>query len=373
MKKISVELLSRAILAAGLAGAVIAPSFATAAKPKNVFTAFIDLIDQTTGDFCQPEVVAVTPNSEKVYVAANDFVTGYAEVFALNALDDTITASVILDKTADQFAFGVAIDPAGSFAYVSVEGTTSTSGRVYIVRTADNAVVPPSPLKTTIVGPFPEGLAVSPNGKDLWIANSGTVPAFDNGTVTVVQISNLTPVNLIPTGGSPDQVVFSPTGARVYALNGNPLVGYVSVINARTENIINNTFGLGVVNFPFYSLSVGAGTISGKQVFVANFSTSVVNLNANGTVKTIYNMFLPSQTDTDLGQPAVTTNGKFLYVAEPEAGAIGWVNLVTNTVEALTPVFVGGEPYFIAVSPNGDTLYEADLFFDGVGVIDIQQ
>jgi DNA-binding beta-propeller fold protein YncE len=369
MKKISLAWLSRAILSAGLAGAVIAPNVAQAGTPKNEFLTFIYLIDQTTGDFCIPATESVTKNNEKVYVAANDPITGNAEVFALNALDDTITASIILVSGGDYFAFGTAINPAGNFAFVSVEGISPTTGLVFVIYTPINSIY--WVFGTTFVGPFPEGLAVNKDGTYLWVANSGTGPFFNNGTVTVDSIASdgyLFPVDLIPTGGSPDQVVFSPKQNLIYALNGNPLVGYVSVIDTTTGDILNNSFGSGIIGFPFYSLST-----SKKQVFIANFAVSVANLNLDGTVKAIYDMFEPFQTDTELGQTAVTTNGAFLFVAEPEASSIGWVDIKTNTPESLSPIFTGGFPYYIAISPDDSKLYESDLINDGVGVIDIQQ
>lgn len=377
MKKISLESLSRAvglqlsatILSVGLAGAVMTPSFARASTPANEFLDFIDLVDQTTGNFCEPEAVAVTPNGEVVYVAANDFTTGNAELFAINTLTDQIIASIILvPGPTIEFAFGVAIDPAGQFAYVTVEGATSTTGEVFQVRIADNSVT--KTLATTTVGPFPLGDAVSPDGKYLWVANAGEPPTFNNGTVTVIELIDglFTPVALVPVGGSPNQVVFSPNkGKHVYALNSNTSTGskgYASVISAATGNITNPAFGSGLVFFPFYSLSVHK-----KSVFIGNEFNSVLRLNTHGVLQNDYIMFPSFVVDTELGQTAVTTDGLFLYVAEPDFSSIGWVDLKTNTPQIFTPIDTGGFPYYLAINPTDKILYVSDLDFDGIDVI----
>jgi DNA-binding beta-propeller fold protein YncE len=369
MKKISLDWLSRAvglqlsatILSVGLAGVVMTPSFAQAkGRPANEVVDFIELPDPTTGDLCDPNVVAVTPNGEVVYVAANDAAIGNADLFAVNTLTDQIIAPVILNEFGFLDAFGVAIDPAGQYVYVSVEGTTSTTGEVFQVRIADNSVT--KVLGTPTVGPFPLGLAVSPDGKYLWIANSGEPPTFNNGTVTVVELTdgNFTPVALIPVGGSPNQLVFSPKkGKDVYAVNDD---GYASVIDAATGNITNPAFAQGLAFSPFYSLSV-----SKNSVFIGNEFNSVLRLNTHGVLENDYLMFPSFVTATELGQTAVTTDGLFLYVAEPESNAIGWVDLKTNTPQIFTPIDNLFAPQFLAINPSDAILYAS--LADGIGVI----
>jgi DNA-binding beta-propeller fold protein YncE len=373
MKKISLERLSRAvglqlsatILSVGLAGAVMAPSFARAATPANVAVDFIDLIDQTTGDFCSPETNAVTPNGQVLYVAANDITTGTPELFAINTLTNSILASIILPfAPINGFAFGVAIDPAGQFVYVSVEGTTTTNGLVYVVRIADNAVV--RILGTTTVGPFPLGLAVAPNGKSLWIANSGTF-GFNNGTVSVVELTDgfFTPSALIAVGGSPNQIVFSPNRGKIVYAENDDSGGFASVINANTGVITNPAFASGLAFFPFYSLSV-----SKRSVFIGNEFNSVLKLNTHGVLQNLFLMFPSFVVDTELGQTAVTTDGKFLYVAEPELDQIGWVNLGTNTPEIFAPIDTfGAFPYYLAINPSDRLLYVSNIDSDDITVI----
>ena len=353
-----------AIVAAGLASAVFAPNGAQAKKfnpPANLFLTGVALYDYTVGSYVFPETIAVTPNNEKVYVAGETFdFPFYDEVFAINAINDTVIANIYLG-TEDEFAFGVAIDPKGEFVYVSVEGDTPTEGYVAQIDTATNTVVGIATFAD--VGPFPLGLAVSPDNKYLWIANSGTAPEFNNGTVTVLSLPTGTPVALIPTGNSPEQIVFSPNGKEVYALNS---AGYASVIDANTGNITNPTFGLGITASEGYSLSVNK-----KDVFIGNEFTSVAELTTKGTLKAWYNLFPLFVSDTFLGQTAVTKNGQLLYVTEPGIGEIGWIDLVSGTAETLDS-FYGYYSYYLAMSPDSTRLYAGgdDGFLE---VYDIQQ
>lgn len=353
-------------MAAALVGLIMAPTWAHAANPKNIFLTFVDLIDQDFGNFCIPETIAVTPNSELVYVAAYDPTADEGEVFAINALNDTIIASI--EVSFGEGPFGVAIDPAGQNVYVSVPGTTALDGGVVKIDIANNLLV--NEYLPSVTGPFPEGLAVSKLDGTLWIANAGT-SGFNNGTVSVINPKPAGGANvaLIPVGGEATQVVFNSTGKKAYVENFAGL-GYVSVINTANFAITNNSFGLGIINDSFYGLAVTPTT-----VIVGGFTESVYEFNFSGTLKKDFKMFLPSVplNEQGLGQTAVTTNAKFLFVAEPDVSSIGWVNLVTGKVETLHPIFTGGFPIYLAISPNDNTLYEADQDFDGIGVIDIQQ
>jgi len=343
---------------------MIVPSSVQAKKPINIFLGFIST--EAGGSSYVPYGIAITPNSEVVYVAAQSPVSPYTgEVFAINALTDTIIAAIPI--TGQSNTFGLAIDPKGEFLYVSNTGTTGTNGSVSVIRIADNTVI--ATIGSPIIGPYPAWLAVGPDGKYLWLANSGTGTLFDNGTVTVIELSdgNYTPVALIPTGGSPTQPVFSPKGKRVYVLN-QAGTGYISIVNARTFNLDKPFFGLGLLINSYYSLSV-----NNDSVFVANQYESVLKLSAKGALDNAYNMFLPNVTGTELGQAVVTKNGEFLYVAESDVQSIGWVDLKTNTPERLSPIEVGGSPVFLTIAPNGKMLYASDQDNDGIDVIDIKQ
>ena len=83
---------------------------------------------------------------------------------------------------------------------------------------------------------------------------------------------------------------------------------------------------------------------------------------------------LLAQTDVsesvELGQPAVTPNGQYLYV--PYAAGenqVVMLNIGTGKLVG-SPIQVGNEPRLAQVAPNGDTLYVANYIDGSITVID---
>ena len=76
----------------------------------------------------------------------------------------------------------------------------------------------------------PLNLALSPDGKELYVAGEAS------GTVVVIDTSTRTKVAEIPTGGQPNDVTFSPDGRRAYATNR--LDDSLSVIDTARREVL---------------------------------------------------------------------------------------------------------------------------------------
>ncbi|WP_295824469.1 YncE family protein [uncultured Microbacterium sp.] len=101
---------------------------------------------------------------------------------------------------------GVAI--AKSFLYVTNSGDDTVSA--IDSRTISQA----SPTVTTIdVGKKPGGIAVSAQGKSVYIANAGS------NTVSVIDAASNTVVKTLPTGRTPSGIAVSPDGGTIYVTN----------------------------------------------------------------------------------------------------------------------------------------------------------
>jgi YVTN family beta-propeller protein len=74
--------------------------------------------------------------------------------------------------------------------------------------------------RTFTVGLNPQGLAITPNGKEVWVAN-----ARESGTGSVSIIDTVTqkvlpgPINI---GGAPTTVICTPNGESVYVVDIAP-------------------------------------------------------------------------------------------------------------------------------------------------------
>lgn len=95
--------------------------------------------------------------------------------------------------------------------------------------TAFDFSVQPSTITQIPIGDNPEGMDLSPNGKEVWAAhrNSGQISIVDTATKKVATIN---------VGGDPYRVKFTPDGKR--ALISNPQDGELIVIDAATRKEI---------------------------------------------------------------------------------------------------------------------------------------
>src|ERR1017187_1191711 len=106
--------------------------------------------------------------------------------------------------------------------------------RVYVSNNGDNTVSEIDPSTNTVVatihvGSGPEGVAVTPDGTRLYVANDG-------GAVWVIDTSNNSVVAKVTVGGDPYGVAITPDGTRVYVTEDN--VAAVSAIDTSSNTVI---------------------------------------------------------------------------------------------------------------------------------------
>ena len=110
---------------------------------------------------------------------------------------------------------GVRAASAAPNGYVS----TPFADQVVVFDTADNSIV-----TTVDVGEFPRGLAVSPNGNKVYVANQGDDTNNIASSISVIDTANNTAGTPIVTSANGTTktafVVFSPDGSKAYASNG---------------------------------------------------------------------------------------------------------------------------------------------------------
>lgn len=258
----------------------------------------------------KPTSVAVSPDGSSVYVGdsrdLNNCVCG-----AIVSVIDTATGSVSnLGFAANpSYPHGVAVGPEGSELYVTQGGSGAARQTLEIFDVLTRAG------STVDVGSSPTGVAVSPSGNRAYVAND-----YINGTVKVVDTKNLKVIATIPVGSYPQGVAVSPDGTRVYVTNYQ-VKGTVSVIDAATDTV--------VATVPVSTRPVGvAVSPDGSQVYVAN---------------------------TCAGCSAIN-------------GSVSVIDATTDAVAATVPV--GGVPTGIAVTPDGSRVYVTDSLYNTVPVID---
>ncbi|MHB1472413.1 MAG: YncE family protein, partial [Dermatophilaceae bacterium] len=108
---------------------------------------------------------------------------------------------------------------------------TNTAGLAHllVVTAGDLTAATPFVMATITVGTGPIGVAVTPNGSYVYVANGGA------GTVSVIATATNTVTATITVGTSPIDVAVTPNGSYVYVANSGG--GTVSVIATATNTV----------------------------------------------------------------------------------------------------------------------------------------
>ncbi|MFD4144703.1 YncE family protein, partial [Streptomyces sp. NPDC058572] len=134
--------------------------------------------------------------------------------------------TVPLLPTGGDNPIGVAVSPAGTRLYIANSAGDDS------VSVIDTTLVPPAVIDTVPLGTDPVDVAVSPDGTRAYTANN----AADN--VSVIDTATNTVIDTVPLGGfgvgdGPNHVAVSPDGTRAYT--GNFVSDNVSVIDTLTN------------------------------------------------------------------------------------------------------------------------------------------
>ena len=234
----------------------------------------------------KPVYVASTPDRRALVANSMD---GTISVINLDTRTVTNTVSLPLVNNMMMTPNAIVVAPDGSRAYVASHVDLPGSFVFILDLTTMSFTATKLP-----VGGFPAGMAITPDGSQLWVSSraESRVDIFD--TATNENISAYT----IPLATG---VAINPTGTRAYLAAGvSP--GYIAVVDTATFSLVAQ---VPVGNFP-HTLKV---TPTGRHIFVTNaLSNSISQIDAasNTVVNTI-----PLKGQHPLGL-AFVANGTFL-------------------------------------------------------------
>jgi len=275
---------------------------------------------------------------------ANDADPGIVSVI------DTATNTLVDTVTVGSWPEYLAITPDGKRVYVTnLYPTSIQSGpsTVSVIDTATNKVV-----ATVNVGVNPAGVAVAPDGKHVYVANywTNSISVIDTATNNLVDT-----IWLGLPGGGPQGVVVTPNGKRLYVTNYYE--SSVWVIDTSTNTVVNSVN----VGISPYILAVAP---DGKHVYVPNNlsdSVSVIDTATNTVVSTV-------SVGSGPVTVALTPDGKHIYVTNVDSNSVSVIDAATNTV--METVSVADLPRGVAITPDGKRAYVAKYNSGYVSVID---
>jgi DNA-binding beta-propeller fold protein YncE len=278
----------------------------------------------------------------------------------------------------------VVVSPDRKSVYVTNSGDDTVSQ--YDVG-ADGTLSPKDP-PTVSVGVEPQRLAPSPNGQTLYVTNRGLGSPYSGAVFAYAvepdgSLSGL--VGSAPTGVEPNQVVVSPDGGTVYVANEFSAAGghpgtvshfYSDSLQAKSPSILEPGAGW------LQSLALTPDGRSAYGPVVQEHGIGALHhytANGDGTLSLAGSASVGSSEPYDV---AVSPDGYSLYVAvsppfRPDPPPVG--NLLQYDVDAAgnptpkTPLLVGGSGDTVAraviVNPDGRSVYATSA--DGLSQYDV--
>ena len=287
-----------------------------------------------------PIGVAVNSAGTRAYIANSVMFDGLSRISVI----DTATNTVVQNVPAGFQAYGVALNPSEARLYIT--NAMQDANSVSVMDTTTNTIV-----ATVPVGSFPMGVTVNAAGTRVYVANNGS------DTVSVIDAATNTVIATVPVG----------IGARGIAINGAGTRVYVTNQNDNTVAVIDTSSLARIATVPVGNSPTGiAVQPDGTSVYVANEmsnSVSIIDASSNAVVTTVAVPSVPKGIAFD-------PSGARAYVVSYGADQLSAIDTASRTV--VSSVAVGLAPFAFGqfIQPPsltaGSPLQAKDLAFTPV-------
>jgi 6-phosphogluconolactonase (cycloisomerase 2 family) len=223
-----------------------------------------------------------------------------------------------------------------------------------------------SPLSppTVVEGGGPFDVAISPNGKSVYVTNTtdDTVSQYNVDPITGV----LSPKNpsTVVSGQGPEAIAVTPDGRSAYVTNAGPSndIWQYSIDPATGTLSPKNPARI----VPGVTPADVAVTPDGRTAYVSTFFDGILQYNidrATGALSPKTPSSVPTAGGSGFETVVVTPNGRSAYVTGGTTISQYSINPVTGALSSMTPATVPGGPDAagIAVTPDGRNAYAANL------------
>jgi YVTN family beta-propeller protein len=256
----------------------------------------------------------------------------------VNSLNNSVIATAPFGGNAT----GIAVTPDGRDLYIA----DGDEGQVSVIDTSTNVPVANIPVG---IGGEHRSVAITSDSAFAYVTSQVS------NTLTIVATATNTVVKSISMSGEPIWVTFSPDGSRAYV--SNQTGGTLSVVSTSAQDVIAAVPGFSA---PFHS----AFTKDGRYLLVSSQgdnSIKVVNPHTNTIVKSIPTGPIPRKI-------AFSADGTRAYVTNFGGNAVDVLDVWRQT-NLGTPIIVGNAPWGIATTPDG-VGYVANYNDNTISVLD---
>jgi DNA-binding beta-propeller fold protein YncE len=309
---------------------------------------------------------------------ASDWSQGAVSTFAIGTGGALTQQGTGLTSAGSQPA-GVAISPNGQNLFVANENLGTVSTLAIGAGGALTQVGTPVPTGDggSATNPQPYGVAVSPGGQNLYVANyqTSTVATFAIGAGGALTQDGAG-VGSGSTGTG--WVAVSPSAQNVYATNFTG--GTVSVFSIGAGGTLTRqgnpvTTGSGNGSEP-QALAISP---SGQDLYVVNHADGTVSTFAVGSGGTLTAQGNPVASGTSMASGpqgiAISSNGQNLYVTNENEGTVSTFSIGAGgalSLRATTSLIsTSSQPFGVTVTPDGQDLYVASFALGTVSTFSI--
>lgn len=273
------------------------------------------------------------------------------------AVIDTVTNVVMSTLTlpTNSFPQGVAVEPDGRFIYVAASGS-QIDGVVIVIDTAKAIAGAPNALVASIqVGKGPQSIAVGHDGALAYVTNSVS------DTLSVIDTATNTVAATVRVGVRPFGIALTPDDAFGYlTIQGSESV---QIVNAANDKVIPTSIPIGA--------EPEGVAISADGLFAYTASAgavSVITVKHRAVTATI-----PVPGGFSARAVALSADGKVAYVTVSSdgpdlAGSVEVIDTTRRILKTLIPV--GSDPEGIALTADGARAYVTNQRSNSVSVID---
>ena len=230
----------------------------------------------------------------------------------------------------------VAVTPNGRHVYIANRDTQALT----VVDTAINQVTATVPIKA---GP-PQFLTFTPDGRTLYVSIFNDQQTIH--MINVIDTASNTVTATIPQPARPFLPAVTPDGKRLFVPNHD--IASVSVVATDTNTI---TAQIKVAPDPHWV----AFSRDGSRAYTANHESNLVSVIDTATLKVVATIPVGKNPRDISWAP----DGRFAYVVNEDSNTVSVIDAATNQVTANIPT--GSSPISIAVLPNGRQAYVSNL------------